>query len=242
MNGFNQTIGSLRNGGSTPSRTRRSPTRADVLSTLTVNETGTATYGGIITGNLALVKNGAGTMILTQSNRHTGGTTVNEGILRIGSSGALAGGNVTAQWRRGTAGGLLDLNNLSPTINSLNGAAGTVSAIIANESTVNDLRTLTVGVNHGSGSFAGNIVDNTGGLALGRVALTKIGAGTQTLLRHQHLHGRHTAQQRHAHRRLRHRHRAQQHLRHQDAGRHPDHLQRHHGHHRQHHPHPGTGC
>jgi autotransporter-associated beta strand protein len=179
MNGFNQTIGSLRNGGSTGANAEIT-NKSRVLSTLTVNETGTATYGGIITGNLALVKNGAGTMILTQSNRHTGGTTVNEGILRITSSGALAGGNVTVNGGA-TAGGLLDLNNLSPTINSLNGAAGTVSAIIANDSTINALRTLTVGVNHGSGSFAGNIVDNTGGLALGRVALTKIGAGTQTL-------------------------------------------------------------
>jgi len=179
MNGFNQTIASLRNGGSTGANAEIT-NKSRTLATLTVNETGTATYGGIITGHLALVTNGVGTMILTQSNSHTGGTTVNEGILRIGHSGALAGGNVTINGGA-TTGGLLDLNNLSPTINSLNGAAGAVSAIIANESTVNALRTLTVGVNHGSGSFAGNIVDNTGGLALGRVALTKIGAGTQTL-------------------------------------------------------------
>lgn len=179
MNGFNQTIGSLRNGGSTGANAEIT-NKSRLLSTLTVNETGTATYAGIITGNLALVKSGAGTMILTQINRHTGGSTVNEGILRIGNAGALAGGNVTINGGA-TTGGLLDLNNTSTTINSLNGSAGAVSAIIANENTTNTVRTLTVGVNHGSGSFAGNIVDNTGGLAAGRVALTKIGAGTQTL-------------------------------------------------------------
>ena len=179
LNGFNQTVGSLKNGGSTGSNAELT-NKSRTFATFTVNETGSQAFEGIITGNLALVKNGAGTTTLSRSNSFSGGLTVNDGVLRIADSGALAGGNVTVNGGAGAA-GKLDLNNTSTTINSLNGAAGAVSAIIANESTTAATRTLTVGVNHGSGAFAGNIVDNTGGAALGVVALTKIGTGTLTL-------------------------------------------------------------
>lgn len=179
MNGFNQSVGSLRNEGN--SGTSAELTNSSrTLSTLTINETSAITYGGIITGNLALVKNGAGTTTLSQSNSFTGGVTVNEGVLQISNAGALANGNVTVNGGA-TSAGKLDLNNTSTTINALNGAAGTVAALIANESTTAATRTLTVGVNHASGTYAGNIVDNSGGGALGTVAFAKIGAGTQTL-------------------------------------------------------------
>lgn len=179
MNGFNQTIGRLINEGNTGNNAELTNS-SRTLSTMTVNETGAATYNGIITGNLALVKTGAGTTTLARSNSFTGGITVNDGVLQIANSVALAQGNVTVNGGA-TTGGKLDLNNTSTTINSLNGAAGAVPAIIANESATAATRTLTVGVNHGSGVYAGNIVDNTGGAALGMVALTKIGTGTQTL-------------------------------------------------------------
>lgn len=179
MNGFNQTVSSLRNEGNTGANAELTNS-SRTLSTLTINETSAITYGGIITGNLALVKNGAGTLTLSQSNRFTGGITVNEGVLQISNSTALAGGNVTINGGAGSA-GKLDLNNISTTINALNGSAGTVAAVIANESATAATRTLTIGVNHGSGTYAGNLLDNSGGAALGLVALTKIGAGTQTL-------------------------------------------------------------
>lgn len=179
MNGFNQSVGSLRNEGN--SGTSAELTNSSrTLSTLTINETAAITYGGIITGNLALVKNGAGTTTLSQSNSFTGGVTVNEGVLQISNAGALASGNVTINGGA-TSAGKLDLNNTSTTINALNGAAGTVAALIANESTTAATRTLTVGVNHASGTYAGNIVNNSGGGAQGIVAFAKIGAGTQTL-------------------------------------------------------------
>ena len=178
MNGFNQTIGRLLNEGNTGNNAELTNS-SRTLSTMTVNETGAATYNGIITGNLALVKTGAGTMTLARSNSFTGGITVNDGVLQIANSVALAQGNVTVNGGA-TTGGKLDLNNTSTTINSLNGAAGAAPAIIANESATAGTRTLTVGVNHGSGAFAGNIVDNTVA-ASGLVALTKIGTGTQTL-------------------------------------------------------------
>jgi fibronectin-binding autotransporter adhesin len=180
MNGFNQTVASLRNDGASGAfadLTNSSRT----LSTMTVNETGSVTYGGMISGNVALVKTGAGTLTLSlATNRFTGGATVNEGTLRITSATALVEGNVTVNGGA-AASGKFDINNVSNAINALNGAAGTVNGIVANESATNATRILSIGVNHGSGSYAGNIIDNSGGSAQGKVSLAKIGAGTQTL-------------------------------------------------------------
>lgn len=179
MSGFNQTIGSLRNDGNTGANAELTNS-SRTLSTMTVNEADTTTYTGVINGNVALVKNGAGTMTLNQVNRLTGGITVNEGILRIGNAQALAEGDVTVNGGAST-GGKLDVNNLVTAVDALNGSAGTVAGIIANESTTSATRTFSIGVNHGSGSYAGQIVDNTGGTALGRIAVAKIGTGEQTL-------------------------------------------------------------
>lgn len=182
MNGFNQTLRSLINEGNTGSNAELTNS-STTLSTLTVNETGASTFGGIITGNLALVKTGAGIMTLAPvngSNSYTGGTTVNEGTLRLGNANAALPGDLTVNGGA-TAGGTFDLNNLDATLNTLNGETGTVSGIIANNSTTAAIRTLTVGANDASSSYSGIIVDNTGGGALGMVALTKIGTGTLTL-------------------------------------------------------------
>ncbi|MGV3660041.1 MAG: autotransporter-associated beta strand repeat-containing protein [Prosthecobacter sp.] len=179
MNGFNQTISSLRNDGNTGANAELTNS-SRTLSTLTVNEAGNTTYTGVINGNVALVKNGTGTMILTQANRLTGGITVNDGILRISNATALAEGDVAVNGGT-SAGGKLDINNLATAVDALNGSAGTVAGIIANESTTSATRIFSVGVNHGGGSYAGQIVDNTGGAALGRITVAKIGTGTQTL-------------------------------------------------------------
>lgn len=179
LNGFNQTVSSLRNGGNSNTFAELT-NRSEILSTFTINETGAAVYGGIITGNLALVKNGSGISNFSRSNSFTGGLTVNGGTLQVGNDGALAFGNVAINGGS-LAGGKLDLNNVSATANSLNGAAGTVASLIANESVTNAVRILTVGIDHGDGTFAGSIIDNSGGTALGRVGLAKAGTGTQIL-------------------------------------------------------------
>ncbi|MBN8418414.1 MAG: autotransporter-associated beta strand repeat-containing protein [Verrucomicrobia bacterium] len=179
MNGFNQTIGSLRNEGVTGANAELTNSSRK-LSTLTINETGSVNYTGIITGNLAIVKNGSGTTTLSQTNSFTGGITVDEGVLQVANSNALASGDLTVNGGA-LSGGKLDLNNTSTTVNALNGAAGVVAGIIANESTTSAVRTLTVGVNHASSTYAGQILDNTGGTALGTVSIAKIGTGTLTL-------------------------------------------------------------
>ncbi len=179
MNGFNQTIGALRNNGNSLDKAELTNTSC-TLSTLTLNQDVNTTYNGIVTGHLALVKNGTGSITLSQSNSFTGGTTVNDGSLILSNANAIARGDLTVNGGA-TTGGKVNLNNLNVAINALNGSAGAVSGIIANDSTVNATRTLTVGTNHGGGVFAAAIVDNTGGTLIGKVALTKIGTGSLTL-------------------------------------------------------------
>lgn len=179
LNGFNQTVASLRNEGNSGLNAELT-NRSRQLSTFTIAETGTASFGGLISGNLALVKTGAGITTLSQANRFTGGLTILEGTVLAGNASAFAQGDVTVHGGASAA-GKLDLNNVSTVINALNGDAGTVAALIANETASATTRTLTVGVNHGSGHYAGDFVNNTGGAALGVLAFAKIGSGTQTL-------------------------------------------------------------
>ena len=70
------------------------------VSTLTVNNSGTVSYGGLLGGvgtnqnNLALIKSGTGTLTLSGINTYNGGTTVNGGALTLangGSAGAIRG-------------------------------------------------------------------------------------------------------------------------------------------------------
>jgi len=57
--------------------------------TLTINNTGTQTFGGIIENGpsktIALVKQGTGTLILTAANTFTGTTTISGGTLQLGN-------------------------------------------------------------------------------------------------------------------------------------------------------------
>ena len=107
-----------------------------------------------------------GIVNLAGANIYTGGTTDNAGTLQLGAANAIPGntygGDVTVN-------GTLDLNTYSDTINGLNGS-GTVDTVAGGTPV------LTVGANGDSGSFSGVIKNSSGTLAL-----TKSGAGTQTL-------------------------------------------------------------
>lgn len=69
------------------------------VSTLTVNDSGTDTFAGLMRddplgqGYLAIAKSGGGTLILTGANTYTGGTTINSGSLQLGD-GATSNGSV----------------------------------------------------------------------------------------------------------------------------------------------------
>ncbi|MFG1352810.1 autotransporter domain-containing protein, partial [Xanthobacter autotrophicus] len=61
---------------------------------LTVNQGADATFAGVLSGDGALTKEGASTLILTGANTYGGGTTISAGTLQIGdggTAGSLAG-------------------------------------------------------------------------------------------------------------------------------------------------------
>ena len=132
--------------------------------TLTVLvSSGSSSFAGALSGAGALVKQGAGDLVLAGSNNHTGGTSVLVGTLVLQNSAALAdGGSITI-----AAGARLQLD-----------AAETIGALAGSGQVLLGSSTLTVGggvAGTASGSFGGTLVGGSGGL-------TKSGSGTQTLL------------------------------------------------------------
>ncbi|WP_338805018.1 autotransporter outer membrane beta-barrel domain-containing protein [Xenorhabdus griffiniae] len=66
--------------------------------TLAFDRADAVTFGGNITGEGKLIQNGKGTLALTGTNAHSGGTTVTQGILQIGdggTQGSISGDVVT---------------------------------------------------------------------------------------------------------------------------------------------------
>ena len=61
---------------------------------LTINNTGTDIYSGIIQGTGSLIKIGAGTQTLSGSNSYTGGTNILGGVLSVSSDINLGSGNI----------------------------------------------------------------------------------------------------------------------------------------------------
>jgi fibronectin-binding autotransporter adhesin len=133
------------------------------VATLTGSSASDSTYAGIITGSVALVKEGTGTLTLTGSNTYTRGTTINSGSLvaNIGTSGTSIGS--------GTA-----------TINP-NGFLQLLVTTTANSGTTTLANTLTgsgnVGINFNSGTAARNtnITASTLSTLSGTLFLTSTG-------------------------------------------------------------------
>ncbi|WP_181178361.1 autotransporter-associated beta strand repeat-containing protein [Mesorhizobium sp. B4-1-3] len=108
----------------------------------------TLTFTGTVVGPAGLIKNGAGTLVLSGTNTYSGGTTVNAGILRAGSAQAFGGsGGMNV-----VGGATLDLNGFDNTVYSLDGA-GNVSM---------GAGTLTI-MGYYGGTFTGAI-SGTGGI------------------------------------------------------------------------------
>ena len=63
--------------------------------TLAFNHSDSITYGGVITGNGGLAKQGAGTLTLVGANTYSGGTTLSAGQLNLNNASALGAGTFT---------------------------------------------------------------------------------------------------------------------------------------------------
>lgn len=151
---------------------------ANAVSQFVLQGDGSIDITGKISGIGAVTSGATGTGIRKLSNSandYTGNTGVNGGTLQAGVENAIpygAGkGNMTFS---GT--GVFDLNGFNVNVNGLSATSTTVS-VVNNATGTN--KTLTVGNNDVTASFAGVIADNTSGN--GTVALTKTGTGTLTL-------------------------------------------------------------
>ncbi|MEP2776804.1 MAG: autotransporter-associated beta strand repeat-containing protein [Luteolibacter sp.] len=144
--------------------------------TITIGANGTYSFNGVVSGNsgVGLTVNAlggtTGSIVLGNAgNTYSGNTTVSAGTLRAGINNALPSGAGKGNLVVNT-GGTFDLNAFDVATNGLSGTTGTVLNNVAGT------KTLTVGNNDATASFAGVIGGGTG-----LVALTKTGAGTQTL-------------------------------------------------------------
>ena len=165
--------------------------------TLAINETGTLTLSGTISGTGGLLQSGSGTTALTAADSYSGGTTIQAGTLQVGNGGAIAG-NVTDN-------AVLAINStatviLSGTISGtgalLQSGSGTTELTAADSysgGTTIQAGTLQLGNGGATGGITGNVTDNatlavneTGNLTLsgtisGSGTLIKAGSGTVTL-------------------------------------------------------------
>jgi fibronectin-binding autotransporter adhesin len=140
--------------------------------TLTINQSGTPSVSGTISGTGALIKDGTGNLTLPVLNSYSGDTTIKNGTLTLGAAtamqfstldyktpgGTLSFGMLTAA----TLGGLKNSANPAQNLSLLNDSAAPV--------------TLTVGGNGQSTTYNG-VISGTG---TGN-ALIKVGLGTLTL-------------------------------------------------------------
>lgn len=95
MNGFSQVVNGLTWAAGTANSTRGIINNSTTLSTLTISSTTDATYGsatgftgGLINGNIALVKTGSSNQTLGGLNNFTGNVTVNNGTLTANAVGS----------------------------------------------------------------------------------------------------------------------------------------------------------
>ena len=111
LNGYSQSAGSLYTQGNVLASPSSLPAtrliRSASPATLTLNQTATNTFDGMITGRVSVVKNGPGLLTLTGTNTTFGSFIVSNGTLRVGLAGTL-GNNCTNVV---VAGGVLSLSN-----------------------------------------------------------------------------------------------------------------------------------
>jgi fibronectin-binding autotransporter adhesin len=185
LNGFNQTVAVLqstgllnRNGYANGYVTNTALTSG----TLTVNQATSGTYRGLLTGNVSLVKSGAGNLTLgpvfvTTGNSFVNGTNSFTGTTRV-DGGTLTLSSGTTATSLALFGSTFDTDGAGTlaiasgiTAATFGGLAG--SGTLALQTTAAGAVALSVGGGNASSTFAGRLT--------GPGSLVKIGSGTLTL-------------------------------------------------------------
>ncbi|MCE9546643.1 MAG: autotransporter-associated beta strand repeat-containing protein [Planctomycetia bacterium] len=147
--------------------------------TITVNASRSLAINTQVFGSNGLTKAGAGDLVLGGANTYSGGTTINQGKLKLGANNVIpngpGAGNLAFSPGSGNS-AILDLAGFNETVNGLsNGGLGT--SLIDNTA-AGSISTLTAGDGDADGpslSFGG-VIQNTGAGAV--LNLTKVGIGT----------------------------------------------------------------
>ncbi|HKU98385.1 MAG TPA: autotransporter-associated beta strand repeat-containing protein, partial [Vineibacter sp.] len=142
---------------------------------LAFNRSDTFTFGNVISGTGAVEQNGSGTTVLTADNTYIGGTTINAGTLQIGNGGTTGSivGDVTNNGTLAFNRDALTFTGVIAGSGAVDVQAGTITFTANNTYTgVTTIRTgaqLALGDNvSNSGSIAGNVVLDGGGLTFNR--------------------------------------------------------------------------
>ena len=150
----NQTIGGLRGGG-----TGNGTTAISSLRTLTVQESGTQSYNGTITGAGRFQFNGSGGLTLAGVLSNTGGITISSGNLTLAAANTYTGGTTLA-------GGVLNINNAT----ALSSGMLTITGGTLGNTSGADI-TLGAIAQQWNGDFAYSSVNRTLNLGTGLVTL-----------------------------------------------------------------------
>jgi autotransporter-associated beta strand protein len=118
LNGRNQEVAGLELLSTATASKNSVNNSSATLSTLTVNPVATSAFAGILKGNLALIKTGAGTLTLSGSNTYTGATRIHGGVLQLGANDTLPTSTALALGS-GASVGTLNLGNFNQTVASL---------------------------------------------------------------------------------------------------------------------------
>ncbi len=207
FNGDNVTFNDNNNSGSNPNAYNVSLNAAVAPTSMTVNTANSYTIsgGGSIGGSGSLVKQGTGTLLLANSgpNTYGGGTAIQNGVLAVGSAGALPIGTALSFGNgSGTTTSTLDLDGNTATVSSITenggtntignsgGATGTLTYAGAGSSTFGGTvrdglgaggSQLALNVNSGSLNLSGPL-SFTGGVELGTGGTLQVsGAHTESL-------------------------------------------------------------
>jgi len=139
------------------------------------------TYAGVMSGTGSLTKNGTGTVALTGSNTHSGGTVVNGGTLAVGADNHLGSGAGGLAFNGGTlrfdggfttsravalnaGGGTLDTNGRDVTLTGvLSGAGGLTKSGVGNL-TLSGANTYSGGTTVNAGTLQGGTTSLQGGI------------------------------------------------------------------------------